>query len=85
MYLLTEQNQPLMLVNHQKQQSNLGITVFKFLGISSNISAVLYPIGALQAFNVARHPTKYDVIDDAKLVPAVYRRIYCRKFLTVSK
>ena len=32
----------------------------------------------------ARHPTKGDVIDDVKLFPTVYRRIYCRKFLTLS-
>ena len=32
----------------------------------------------------ACHPTKYDVIDDVKLLPAVYRRIYCRKFLSLS-
>ena len=31
-----------------------------------------------------RHPTKGDVIDDVKLFPTVYRRIYCRKFLTLS-
>ena len=29
----------------------------------------------------ARHPTKGDVIDDVKLFPTVYRRMYCRKFL----
>ena len=34
--------------------------------------------------NTARYPTKYDVINDVKLFPAVYRRIYCRKFLTLS-
>ena len=34
--------------------------------------------------NTARHPTKYDAINDVKLFPAVYRRIYCRKFLTLS-
>ena len=34
--------------------------------------------------NTARHPTKYDVINDVKLFPAVYRRIYCRKLLTLS-
>ena len=34
--------------------------------------------------NTARHPTKYDVINDVKLFPALYRRIYCRKFLTLS-
>ena len=32
----------------------------------------------------ARHPAKCDVIYDVKLFPAVYRRIYCRKFLTLS-
>ena len=32
----------------------------------------------------ARHPTICDVIDDVKLFPTVYRRIYCRKFLTLS-
>ena len=32
----------------------------------------------------ARHPTKCDVINDAKLFPTVYRRIYCRKFLMLS-
>ena len=34
--------------------------------------------------NTARHPTKYDVINDVKLFPAVYRWIYCRKLLTLS-
>ena len=34
--------------------------------------------------NTARHITKYDVINDVKLFPAVYRRIDCRKFLTLS-
>ena len=32
----------------------------------------------------ARHPTKGDVINDVKLFPTVYCRIYCRKFLTLS-
>ena len=31
-----------------------------------------------------RHPTKCDVINDVKLFPTVYHRIYCRKFLTLS-
>ena len=31
-----------------------------------------------------RHLTKCDVINDVKLFPIVYRRIYCRKFLTLS-
>ena len=32
----------------------------------------------------ARHPARCDVINDVKLFPTVYRRIYCRKFLTLS-
>ena len=32
----------------------------------------------------ARHPTKGAVIDDVKLFPTVYRRIYCHKFMTLS-
>ena len=32
----------------------------------------------------ARHPTKCDVINDVKLFLTVYRRIYCRKFLSLS-
>ena len=35
-------------------------------------------------FNAALHPPKCDVITDVKLFPTVYRRIYCRKFLTLS-
>ena len=34
--------------------------------------------------NTAPHPAKYDVINDVKLFPAVYCRIYCRKFLMLS-
>ena len=32
----------------------------------------------------ARHPTKCDEINEIKLFAIVYRRIYCRKFLTLS-
>ena len=32
----------------------------------------------------AGRPAKYDVINDIKLFPTVYRRIFCRKFLTLS-
>ena len=32
----------------------------------------------------ARHPTRCDVINDVKLFPTVYCRIYCSKFLTLS-
>ena len=31
----------------------------------------------------ARHPTKCDVINDVKLFPTVYRRIYCLKIFDV--
>ena len=31
-----------------------------------------------------RHPPNSDVINDIKLFPTIYRRIYCRKFLTLS-
>ena len=34
--------------------------------------------------NAARNQTKHDVINDVKMFPAVYRRMYCRKFLTLS-
>ena len=30
------------------------------------------------------HPTNCDVINDVKRFPAVYRRIYCCKYLTLS-
>ena len=32
----------------------------------------------------ACHPTKCDIINDHKLFPTVYHRMYCRKFLTLS-
>ena len=32
----------------------------------------------------ACQPTKCDVINDVKLFATVYRRIYCRKYLTLS-
>ena len=32
----------------------------------------------------AHHPTKGDVIEDVKLFPTVYGRIYCPKFMTSS-
>ena len=32
----------------------------------------------------ARYPTKCDVFNDVTLFPTVYRRKYCRKFLTLS-
>ena len=35
-------------------------------------------------YKAARHPRICDVINDVKLFSTVYRRIYCRKFLTLS-
>ena len=32
----------------------------------------------------AHHPMKCDVINEVKLFPTVYRRIYCHKFWTLS-
>ena len=32
----------------------------------------------------ACHPNKCDVTNDVKLFPTLHRRIYCRKFLTLS-
>ena len=34
--------------------------------------------------NAAHHLMKYDVINNVRMYPTVYRRIYCRKFLTLS-
>ena len=38
----------------------------------------------MKILNMVRHPSKCDVINDVKIFPTVYRRIYCRKFLTLS-
>ena len=35
-------------------------------------------------YEAAHLPRKCDIVNDVKLFPAVYRRIYCRKFLTLS-
>ena len=37
-----------------------------------------------QPHRAGRQPTKCEVINDVKLFPTVYRRIYCRKILTLS-
>ena len=44
-------------------------------------SALSSQIGMLQA---ACHPTKCEVINDLKLIPTVYHRIYGCKFLVLS-
>ena len=35
-------------------------------------------------YKAARQQTQCDVINDVKLFPTIYRRIYCRKFLSLS-
>ena len=32
----------------------------------------------------ALHPTNCDIINDVKLFPTIYRRIFCHKFLTIT-
>ena len=41
-------------------------------------------MGRFKPHKAARQPTICDVINDVKLFPTVHRRIYCRKFLTLS-
>ena len=38
----------------------------------------------IKPYKGVRHSTKCDVINDVKLFPTVYHRIYCRKFWTLS-
>ena len=38
-----------------------------------------------KAHKAAVYPMKCEVFNDIKLFPTVFRRIYCRKFLTLSK
>ena len=40
--------------------------------------------GRCKPQKAAHHPALCDVINDVKLLPTVYHRIYCRKFLTLS-
>ena len=50
-------------------------------------NAILYlrlKLERCKPHNAVRHPTKYDVINDVKLFPTVYHRIYCRKLLMLS-
>ena len=35
-------------------------------------------------YKAACHPTRCDIINDIKLFPTVYRRRYCRNFVTLS-
>ena len=44
-----------------------------------------FKLECCKLYKAARHPTICDVINDVKLFPTVYHRIYCSKFLTLSK
>ena len=54
--------------------------LMRFYKLVSNWSVA----GRIKAHKGVRHPTKCGVINDIKLFPTVYRRIYCLKFLTLS-
>ena len=47
-------------------------------------NALLQFFAQIEALQAARHPAICDVINDVKLFPTVYRRIYCHKFLMLS-
>ena len=54
--------------------------LMRFYSLVSNWNVV----SRIKPYKGVRHSTKCDVINDAKLFPTVYPRIYCRKFLTLS-
>ena len=54
--------------------------LMRFYSLISNWSVA----SCIKSYKGIRHPTKCDVINDIKLFPTVYRRIHCRKFLTLS-
>ena len=54
--------------------------LMSFYNLVSNWSAA----SSIKTHHGIRHPTKGDVINDVKLFPTVYRKIYCCKFLTLS-
>ena len=56
----------------------------KILNIVIPHSNALLKLEHCEPHKAARHPTKGNVIDDVKLFPTVYCRIYCHKFLTLS-
>ena len=51
-----------------------------FYGLVSNWSIA----SRIKMYKGINHSTKYDVINDVKLFPTVYCRIYCCKLLTLS-
>ena len=73
---------------------NLGRYIRRYTSPNENFRYVYPHSNALLQFchklerckprEAARHPTKWDVINEVKLFPTVYRRVYCRNFLTLS-
>ena len=54
--------------------------LMQFCSLISNWSVA----SSIKPHKGVRHQMKRDVINDVQLFPTVYRRIYCRKFLTLS-
>ena len=44
----------------------------------------LFKLERCKPYKAAHHPTIFDIINDVKLFPTVYRKIYCRKFFMLS-
>ena len=55
-----------------------------FLNMVVPIPMHFFKLELCKLLKAARHPIKHDIINDVKLFATVYRRIYCRKFLTLS-
>ena len=53
--------------------------LMRFYSLVSNVSVA----SRIKPYKGVHHPTKHDVINDVKMFPAVYRMIYCRKFLSL--
>ena len=51
---------------------------------SSAILQVHLNLDHYKPHEAAHHSTKCDIINDVKVFPAVYHRLYCRKFLLLS-
>ena len=65
------------------QMKNLNMVIpilMRFYSLVSNWSVA----SSIKPPKGVRNQMKRDVINDVKLFPTVYRRIYCRKFSTLS-
>ena len=59
-------------------------TQMKILNMVIPILMHFFKLELCKLHKTARHPTKCDVINNVKIFPTVYGRIYCCKFLTLS-